>query len=98
MRATARANSHCGSNSRGIGRGRWIRNPGPPHASVASTQILNNQGCKRANRMNSVPEKVLVVAEEASQRYHLRRTLNASGFDLGEASDGVHALMRLRMI
>jgi two-component system, OmpR family, KDP operon response regulator KdpE len=48
--------------------------------------------------MNSVPEKVLVVAEEASQRYHLRRTLNASGFDLGEASNGVHALMRLRMI
>jgi len=48
--------------------------------------------------MNSVPEKVLVVAEEASQRFDLRRTLNASGFDLGEASDGVHALMRLRMI
>jgi two-component system KDP operon response regulator KdpE len=48
--------------------------------------------------MNGVPEKVLVVAEEASQRYHLRRTLDASGFDLGEASNGVHALMRLRMI
>ena len=48
--------------------------------------------------MNSVPEKVLVVAEEASQRYQLRRTLNASGFDLGEAINGVHALMRLRMI
>ena len=48
--------------------------------------------------MNSIPEKVLVVAQEASQRFQLRRTLNACGFDLGEASDGVHALMRLRMI
>ena len=48
--------------------------------------------------MDSPPEKVLVVAEEASQRIQLRQTLNAFGFDLGEASDGVHALMRLRMI
>jgi two-component system KDP operon response regulator KdpE len=48
--------------------------------------------------MNSVPEKVLVVAEEASQRFQLRHTLNAFGFDIGEASNGVHALLRLRMI
>ena len=48
--------------------------------------------------MNSAPEKVLVIAAEESQRFQLRRTLNAFGFDLGEASDGAHALMRLRMI
>ncbi|WP_263354621.1 response regulator transcription factor [Acidicapsa acidisoli] len=48
--------------------------------------------------MNSIPEKVLVVAEEASQRFQLRHTLNAFGFDLGEASNGAHALLRLRMM
>jgi two-component system KDP operon response regulator KdpE len=48
--------------------------------------------------MNSSPEKILVVAEEASQRFHLRRTLDALGFDPGEATFGVNALMRLRMI
>jgi two-component system, OmpR family, KDP operon response regulator KdpE len=48
--------------------------------------------------MNSVPDKVLVVSAEASQRFQLRHTLNAFGFDLGEASNGVHALLRLRMM
>jgi len=48
--------------------------------------------------MDNLPEKILVVAEDASERFRLRRTLNASGFDLGEASNSVHALMRLRMI
>jgi two-component system KDP operon response regulator KdpE len=48
--------------------------------------------------MDHLLEKVLVVAEDASQRFQLRRALGASGFDLGEASNGVHALMRLRMI
>jgi two-component system KDP operon response regulator KdpE len=43
-------------------------------------------------------DKVLVVAEDASQRFHLRRTLDTFGFDHGEASNGVNALMRLRMI
>ena len=48
--------------------------------------------------MNVSPDKVLVVAEDASQRFHLRRTLDTFGFDPGEASNGVNALMRLRMI
>jgi two-component system KDP operon response regulator KdpE len=43
-------------------------------------------------------DKVLVVAEDASQRFHLRRTLDKFGFDPGEASNGANALMRLRMI
>jgi two-component system KDP operon response regulator KdpE len=48
--------------------------------------------------MRSIPDRVLVVAEEASQRFHFRRTLDTFGFDPGEASNGVNALMRLRMI
>jgi two-component system, OmpR family, KDP operon response regulator KdpE len=48
--------------------------------------------------MSSSPDKVLVVAEEASQRFHLRRILDTFGFDPGEASNGVNAMMRLRMI
>jgi PleD family two-component response regulator len=39
-------------------------------------------------------DKVLVIAEDASQRFHLRRTLDTFGFDPGEASNGVNALMR----
>lgn len=43
-------------------------------------------------------DKVLVIAKDGSQRFHLRRTLDTFGFDPGEASNGVSALMRLRMI
>jgi two-component system, OmpR family, KDP operon response regulator KdpE len=48
--------------------------------------------------MSSIPDRVLVVAEEASQRFQFRRTLETLGFDPGEASNGVNAMMRLRMI
>jgi two-component system KDP operon response regulator KdpE len=48
--------------------------------------------------MSSIPDRVLVVAEEASQRFQFRRTLDTLGFDPGEASNGVNAMMRLRMI
>jgi two-component system KDP operon response regulator KdpE len=48
--------------------------------------------------MSSIPDRVLVVAEEASQRFQCRRTLDTLGFDPGEASNGVNAMMRLRMI
>jgi len=52
----------------------------------------------RTRRMSSIPDKVLVVAEEASQRFQFRRVLDTFGFDPGEASNGVNAMMRLRMI
>jgi two-component system KDP operon response regulator KdpE len=48
--------------------------------------------------MSGIPDRVLVVAEEASQRFHFRRILDTFGFDPGEASNGVSAMMRLRMI
>jgi two-component system KDP operon response regulator KdpE len=48
--------------------------------------------------MSGIPNKVLVVAEEASQRFQFRRILDSFGFDPGEASNGVNALIRLRMI
>jgi len=48
--------------------------------------------------MSSSPDKVLVVAEEASERFQFRRILVTFGFDPGEASNGINALMRLRMI
>ena len=48
--------------------------------------------------MSSIPDKVLVVAEEASQRFQFRRTLDTLGFDPGEASNSANAMMRLRMI
>jgi two-component system, OmpR family, KDP operon response regulator KdpE len=47
---------------------------------------------------NSNPDKVLVVVEEVSRRFHLRRTLEAFGFDPGEASPGENARTRLRMV
>lgn len=47
--------------------------------------------------MSGVPDRVLVVAEEASQRFQFRRILDTFGFDPGEASNGVNAMMRLRM-
>lgn len=48
--------------------------------------------------MSGIPDRVLVVAEEASQRLLFRRVLDTFGFDPGEASNGVNAMMRLRMI
>jgi two-component system KDP operon response regulator KdpE len=48
--------------------------------------------------MSSSPEKVLVIAKEATVRSQLRRTLETLGFDAGEAPDGGAALVRLRMV
>ena len=48
--------------------------------------------------MNNNSDKVLVVVEDVSQRSQLRRTLEAFGFDPGEASPGESAFMRLRMV
>lgn len=51
-----------------------------------------------SSTMNNNSDKVLVVVDEVSLRSHLRRTLEALGFDPGEASSGENALMRLRMV
>ena len=59
-------------------------------------QAIGN--ASEARCMRSIPDRVLVVAEDASQRCHLRRTLDNFGFDPGEASNSVNALMRLRMV
>ena len=48
--------------------------------------------------MSSDPEKVLVLVKEAAARCRLRRTVEALGFDVGEASNGEDALRRLRMV
>jgi two-component system, OmpR family, KDP operon response regulator KdpE len=48
--------------------------------------------------MNDNIAKVLVVAEEASLRFQLRRNIEAIGFDPGEASSCEDALMRLRIV
>jgi two-component system KDP operon response regulator KdpE len=48
--------------------------------------------------MSNSVEKVLVIAKEATIRSQLRRTLEAWGFDAGEAPDGGSALLRLRMV
>jgi two-component system KDP operon response regulator KdpE len=41
---------------------------------------------------------VLIVEDDAALRRTLRTTLDALGFDIGEASNGEEALMRLRMV
>jgi two-component system KDP operon response regulator KdpE len=50
------------------------------------------------SQMSSGPEKVLVISKEAAVRSQLRRTLEALGFDVGEAPNGEIALIRLRMV
>jgi DNA-binding response OmpR family regulator len=48
--------------------------------------------------MSSGLEKVLIVAEKASPRSRLRRTLESFGFDVGEAPNNEIALRRLRLV
>jgi two-component system, OmpR family, KDP operon response regulator KdpE len=48
--------------------------------------------------MSSGPEKVLIVAEKASPRSRLRRTLESFGYDVGEAPNNETALRCLRLI
>jgi two-component system, OmpR family, KDP operon response regulator KdpE len=48
--------------------------------------------------MNNNPVKVLIVVEDASLRSKLRRTLNALGFDIREASDVESALVHNSMV
>jgi two-component system, OmpR family, KDP operon response regulator KdpE len=42
--------------------------------------------------------RVLIVEDDSSVRRALRTTLDALGFDIGEASNGEEALLRLRMV
>jgi two-component system KDP operon response regulator KdpE len=48
--------------------------------------------------MSSSPEKVLIVAEDAAQRFSIRKSLEQLNLDCGEASSAEIAIMRLRMI
>ena len=48
--------------------------------------------------MSRNPEKVLVLAKDATARSCLRRTLEALRFDVGEAANGEDALRRIRMV
>lgn len=50
------------------------------------------------SQMSSGPEKVLVISNEAALRSQLRRTLEALGFDVGEAPNCEIAATRLRMV
>jgi len=48
--------------------------------------------------MSRDSEKVLVLAKKATARSWLRRTLEALGFDVGEAANGEDAMRRMRMV
>jgi two-component system KDP operon response regulator KdpE len=48
--------------------------------------------------MSITSDKVLIVAQDASLRFSLRKTLEVFQFDWGEASNGEGALTRLRMV
>ncbi|RSL16509.1 two-component system KDP operon response regulator KdpE [Edaphobacter aggregans] len=48
--------------------------------------------------MNQFDGRVLIVEDDSSVRRALRTTLDALGFDIGEASNGEEALQRLRMV
>jgi CheY-like chemotaxis protein len=48
--------------------------------------------------MSSDPEKVLVLAKEATARSCLRRTLEALRFDVGEAANSEDAMRRMRRL
>jgi two-component system KDP operon response regulator KdpE len=48
--------------------------------------------------MSINPDKILIVAEDASLRFSLRKTLEDFEFACGEASNGDTALIRLRMV
>lgn len=48
--------------------------------------------------MNQSDGRVLIVEDDSPVRRALRTTLDALGFDIGEASNGEEALQRLRMV
>jgi two-component system KDP operon response regulator KdpE len=48
--------------------------------------------------MSSNPEKVLLIAEDAAERFSIRKSLEVFDLDFGEASSTEIAMMRLRMI
>jgi two-component system KDP operon response regulator KdpE len=50
------------------------------------------------NQMSGDPQRVLVLARDATVRSCLRRTLEALGFDVGEAPNREDALRRMRMV
>jgi two-component system, OmpR family, KDP operon response regulator KdpE len=47
--------------------------------------------------LDTVNGRVLIVEDDSALRRTLRTTLDALGFDVGEASNGEEALLRLRM-
>jgi two-component system KDP operon response regulator KdpE len=60
---------------------------GPLHTEQQTNEAMSIQ-----------PDKILIVAEDASFCISLRKTLEEFEFDCGEASNGDTALMRLRMV
>jgi two-component system KDP operon response regulator KdpE len=48
--------------------------------------------------MSIIPEKVLIVADDSSLCFGLRKALEESDFYCGEASNGESVMMRLRML
>jgi two-component system, OmpR family, KDP operon response regulator KdpE len=48
--------------------------------------------------MDAIQNKVLIVEDDVALRRSLRSALSIVGFDIGEASNGEEAIMRLRMI
>jgi two-component system, OmpR family, KDP operon response regulator KdpE len=64
-----------------------------PNSRRYSRDYIYKQG-----QMSRDLEKVLVLAKEATARSCLRRTLEALGFDVGEAPNGENALRRMRMV
>jgi two-component system, OmpR family, KDP operon response regulator KdpE len=48
--------------------------------------------------VDALQGRVLIVEDDTAQRRSLRTTLGILGFDIGEASNGEEALMRLRMV
>lgn len=48
--------------------------------------------------MDQLSGRILIVEDDSALRRTLRTTLDALGFDIGEASNGEEALQRLRMV
>jgi two-component system, OmpR family, KDP operon response regulator KdpE len=67
-----------------------------PPTYIGFEKSLSNQ--QLSEGMNSSPDKVLIVTEDASLRFNLRKTLEMYEFDWGEASNGDIALTRLQMV
>src|SRR5580693_995649 len=60
--------------------------------------FLRFRGQARRPEMDQPQGRVLIVEDDSALRRSLRTTLDTLGFDVGEASNGEDALMRLRMV